>query len=105
MGEEIGEERVEELALREGVRKLRASYEYGVGASIMPVGEGWKVAYFSSPNFESQTGTVFGTFEEALMAIEELLPLVNSAEEKVKARELEEIVWLRLRQRLGDREE
>lgn len=104
MGEETGDKLVEEVAFREGVRGLRAAYEYGVGASIVPVGEGWRVSYFSGPGFAARTGTTFATLEEALVDVRGLLLAVNSEDEKAKARDLEEIVWLRLRQRLSDLE-
>jgi hypothetical protein len=37
---------------------------------------------------------------EALRAIAELLPVANSDEEKAKARDMEELLWLQLRQTL-----
>jgi len=89
----------EELEIPYGVHELRA-YQRGTAAMIMPVRDGWKIAYLSGKNFEKERGTTFPTFEEALAAIAELLPVANSDEEKAKARDMEEILWLRLQQSL-----
>lgn len=42
--------------------------------------------------------SLFPTLQEALKAVEELLPLANSAEERAKAKDMEELLWLMLRQ-------
>lgn len=69
-------------------RDLRA-FQRGTAAVVMPVAAGWKIAYLSGGDFEGQRGTTFGTLEEALAAVEELLPRANSQEEKAKLREME----------------
>jgi len=94
-----------ELEIPYSVHELRA-YQRGTAAMIMPVQDGWKIAYLSGKDFEKERGTTFSTFEEALAAIAELLPAANSDEEKAKARDMEEILWLRLQQKLrGDQEQ
>ncbi|MDQ2743460.1 MAG: hypothetical protein M3Z66_14375 [Chloroflexota bacterium] len=49
--------------------------QYGVAATLMPVGDCWRLHYFSIPHFE-----------EALHAVVEVLPAVNSNEERARAR-------------------
>jgi len=66
--------------------QLRA-YEQGWAARIMPVKAGWKIDYFSIPDFEREPGTVFPTFEDALIALAEVLPAANAEEQRLKARE------------------
>ena len=40
-----------------------------------------------------------------MAAIADLLPAVNSEEEKAKARDMEEILWLRLQRELRDQDD
>jgi hypothetical protein len=61
--------------------------QHGVGASIMPVSDGWRVHYFSIPTFEEEPGTTFPDFDSALAAIKEVLPPVNTEEQRERARE------------------
>lgn len=61
--------------------------QYGVAATLMPVGDGWRVHYFSIPHFEHEPGTDFPSFDAALEAIVEVLPAVNTDEHRAKARE------------------
>lgn len=56
-------------------------FEYGVAASIMPVSDGWKVDYFSVPDFEREPGHVFSSFDRALAAVARVLPHANPPEE------------------------
>jgi len=58
----------------------------GVAATIMPVTNGWRVQYFSVPSFDQEPGTTFPTFASALAAIGDVLPRVNSPEERARAR-------------------
>jgi hypothetical protein len=62
------------------------AFEYGWAATIMPAREGWRVQYFSMEDFEGEPGDVFATFEDAIAAISEVLPVVNSEEERARAR-------------------
>lgn len=65
----------------------------GVAASIMPAADGWRVHYFSLSDFDSQPGTSFPSFDEALAAIKAVLPHVNSPEQRVRAQqELREFI-------------
>ena len=57
----------------------------GWGASIMPDRDGWKVQYFSVQNFADQPGDVFASFEEAVAAITDVLPAVNSGADRERA--------------------
>jgi hypothetical protein len=94
-----------ELEIPYTVHELRA-YQRGTAAMIMPVREGWKIAYLSGENFERERSTTFPTIEEALAAIADLLPVANSDEEKAKARDMEEILWLQLQQKVrGDQDQ
>lgn len=61
--------------------------QYGVAASLMPVGDGWRLHYFSLPHFEDEPGTDFPSFEAALDAMVEVLPAVNTDEERARARD------------------
>jgi hypothetical protein len=65
-----------------------AAFEQGWAATVMPVHDGWKVQYFSDPSFEDEVGTTFSSLPDALAAISEMLPIVNSPEEKERARRL-----------------
>lgn len=103
--DEAGEEASGELEIPVNVQQLRAAYQYGVAATIMPVHDGWKIAYFSSDQFEEREGTTFTTFEEAMAGIAELLPVINSEEEKAKLRDMEEILWLRLQRKIRREQE
>lgn len=69
--------------------------QYGVAATLMPVGDGWRLHYFSLPHFEDGPGTDFPSFEAALEAMVEVLPAVNTDEERARARD-------ELRDRLRD---
>jgi len=60
--------------------------QHGVAATIMPVASGWRVQYFSGQDFDGQPGTTFPSFAAALAAIGEVLPRVNSEEERARAR-------------------
>lgn len=59
--------------------------QYGVAATLMPVGAGWRVHYFSLPHFEEEPRTDFPSFEAALHAMVEVLPAVNTDEEGARA--------------------
>jgi hypothetical protein len=61
--------------------------QYGVAAIIMPVSGGWRVHYFSIPDFGQEPGTDFPSFEAAIAAIEDVLPAVNTPEERARARD------------------
>jgi hypothetical protein len=63
-----------------------AAFEHGWAAMIMPVQASWKVQYVSSSSFEEESGTTFETLDEALAAIREVLPAVNTPEERARAR-------------------
>jgi hypothetical protein len=80
-------------------RQLRA-FQYGLGARIMPVADGWKIDFFSVPDFEQEPGTTFSSLQEAVQTILEWLPRVNTEEERAKARALEEMLWLRLQEEM-----
>jgi hypothetical protein len=80
-------------------RQLRA-FQHGLGARIMPVADGWKIDFFSVPDFEQEPGTTFSRLQEAVQTILEWLPRVNTEEERAKARALEEMLWLRLQEEL-----
>ncbi len=62
------------------------AYEWGWGAKLMPVKDGWKIHYYSTPTFEKEPGTVFPDFAEAIAALCTLLPEANSPEQKDQAR-------------------
>ena len=64
----------------------------------MPVTDGWKIDFFSVPDFEQEPGTTFSSLREAVQTILEWLPRVNTEEERAKARALEEMLWLRLQE-------
>jgi len=66
-------------------RQLEA-FEQGWGASIMPDRDGWKVQYFSVQHFADEPGDVFASFEEAVAAISDVLPVVNSEADRARAR-------------------
>lgn len=57
----------------------------GVAATIMPVSGGWRVHYFSIPDFENEPGDDFPTFEDALAAVSGVLPALNTEEERQRA--------------------
>jgi hypothetical protein len=61
--------------------------QYGVAVTLMPVSEGWRVHYFSIPDFDEEPGTDFPSFEAAIDAIEDVLPAVNTPEERARARD------------------
>lgn len=82
-------------------RQLRA-FRYGLGARIMPATDGWKIDFFSVPDFEREPGTTCSSLKEAVQLILEWLPRVNTEEERAKAQALEEMVRLRLQQELED---
>ena len=63
-----------------------AAFEHGWAAIIMPASEGWKIRYVSTPSFDDEPGTTFGSLDEALAAIHEVLPAVNTPQEKARAR-------------------
>ncbi len=72
-------------------------YEHGWAARIVPMKAGYRVGYYSTTHLEDEVGTDFPTPQEALKAVEELLPVANSAEERAKAKDMEELLWLMLR--------
>jgi len=88
MGEEprYEDDAMEEDDLVLTVRQLQG-LQHGVAASVMPVENGWRVHYFSQPTFEAEPGTDFRTCSEALTAIAQVLPIVNTPEEKARARD------------------
>ena len=59
----------------------------GIATTLMPVRDGWRVDYFRVVDFEAEPGTTFPTFEAAVEAITEVLPVINSDEERECARE------------------
>ena len=65
-----------------------AAFEQGWGASIMPDRDGWKVQYFSIQHFADEPGDVFASFEEAVAAISDVLPAVNSEADRARAQKL-----------------
>lgn len=65
--------------------QLRA-YEQGWGVRIMPIRVGWKVHYFSTPDFENEPGSPFASFEDAIEAVCAVLPAANSEEQRAQAR-------------------
>lgn len=67
------------------VEQLRA-YEWGWGAKLMPVKDGWKLHYYSTPSFEEEPGTVYSTLVDAIEALSDILPAANSLEQKERAR-------------------
>lgn len=64
-----------------------AAFEQGWAAVIMPIHDGWKIRYVSPPTFGDERGTTFGTIDEALAAIREVLPAVNTPEARARARQ------------------
>jgi hypothetical protein len=64
------------------------AFEQGWGASIMPDRDGWKVQYFSIQHFAKEPGDVFASFEEAVAAISDVLPVVNSEADRARARKV-----------------
>jgi hypothetical protein len=68
------------------VRRLQG-LQQGIAALLMPVESGWRVHYFSRPTFDTEPGTDFPDFDAALAAIAEVLPVVNTSEEKARAQE------------------
>jgi hypothetical protein len=64
------------------------AFERGWGASIMPDRDGWKVQYFSVQDFDDEPGDVFASFEEAVEAISDVLPAVNSEADRARAQKL-----------------
>jgi hypothetical protein len=57
----------------------------------MPVSDGWCVHYFSVPDFDAEPGDTYSSFETALAAIGDILPMVNAEEERARAlQELEQ---------------
>lgn len=85
-------------------RELRA-VQQGVAAMIMPVAGGWKVQYLSGLDFEQEHGRTYSTLDEATEAVTDLLPIVNSEAGRHRAREMEELLWLNLREEVRDEEE
>lgn len=63
------------------------SFQWGVAATLMPVTGGWRIHYFSVPDFDEEPGTTFPTFEAAISALQEVLPTVNTEEARATARE------------------
>ena len=61
------------------------SYQYGIAGVIMPVTGGWRIHYFSIPNFDGEPGSTFPTYEEAMSALDEVLPVANSPGERERA--------------------
>lgn len=59
--------------------------QHGVAATVMPVSGGWRVHYFSVPDFDDQPGTDFAAFADALQSIADILPTINSPEERERA--------------------
>jgi hypothetical protein len=80
----------DEVSVHEATSSLTdeqlAAFEHGWAAMIMPVQAGWKVQYVSTPSFEEESGTTFETIDEALAAIREVLPTVNTPQERRRAR-------------------
>ena len=68
------------------IDRLR-TFQWGVAATIMPVTDGWRIHYFSVPDFDEEPGTTFPTFEAAISALQEVLPVVNTDEARATARE------------------
>jgi hypothetical protein len=75
-------ERPEPLELT--LEQLR-SYQYGIAGVIMPVTDGWRIHYFSLPNFDEEPGTTFPTYEAAMSGLDEVLPVANSPQERERA--------------------
>ena len=80
--------------------QLRA-FQHGVGAMIVPVGDEWKVVYFGAQEFQDEDGELYPSFDEAMAAIEEIVPVINRPDQREKMRDMEEI--LRLRRQAPDR--
>lgn len=83
-------------------QQLRA-FQYGVGAMIVPVGDEWKVVYFGAEEFEDEVGEMYPSFEDAMAAIEEIIPAINTPDQREKMRDMAEI--LRLREELRRRKD
>jgi hypothetical protein len=83
---EAGEDVAAGEDLSATLKQLRG-LQYGVAVTLMPVSDGWRVNYFSIPDFDAEPGTTFPTFEAAIEAIEQVLPAVNTDEEKARARD------------------
>ena len=60
-------------------------WQWGVAATVMPTQAGWRVRYFSVPDFDREEGTDFPTFEAALGAIADILPSANSDASRQRA--------------------
>jgi len=60
-------------------------FQFGVAVVIMPVTEGWRVHYFSIPDFDDEPGTTFPTYGAAMQAVDDVLPVVNSREQRERA--------------------
>ncbi len=59
----------------------------GVGAVILPVTDGWRIRYFSLPDFDAEPGTTFSSFDAAMAALQKVLPVINTDEERARARQ------------------
>jgi hypothetical protein len=101
--DEVGEE-LGGVEIPLSARQLHA-FQYGLGARIMPAHDGWKVDFFSVPDFEQEPGTTFATLQEAVQLVLEWLPRVNSEEERAKAKALEELLRLRLERTMDTTQE
>jgi hypothetical protein len=101
MSEDTDEVRepIDDIEVPMNARQLRA-FRYGLGARIMPVNKGWRVDFFSVPDFEQESGTDYPSLQEAVETVMEWLPRVNTEEEREKARLMEELLRLRLQENL-----
>lgn len=77
------------------VRQLRA-FQYGVGARLMPVHDGWRLDFFTVEDFEREPGTTYRTLDESMEVVRRLLPTVNTEEARAKARTMDEMLSARL---------
>ena len=62
-----------------------AAFEQGWAVVIMPVPDGWRIRYVSANVFADEPGTTFEAINEALAAIQEVLPAVNTPEARARA--------------------
>ncbi len=61
--------------------------QQGIGVSIMPVSDGWRVLYFSLPDFDEEPGKTFRALDAAVADVVRMLPKLNTEERREKARQ------------------
>lgn len=62
---------------------------------VLPVRDEWKVVCFGAREFEDEAGELCPSFDEAMAAIEEIAPAINTQDQREKMRDMREILRLR----------